>query len=129
MTCPQCDGAGEACGAPVSPVEKAICMTCNGTGEVTVAYDALIGDHENECTLDCGCVLRREYEDTSVSITFCQTHKSTFEMWGALEAIKARINGEWDHPALVAIGALHTNPETDCLRIAEAAIAKAKGEQ
>ena len=45
----------------------------------------------------------------------------------ALEAVRARINGEWDHPALVAFGALG-NCEADLLAIIAPAIAEAKGE-
>jgi hypothetical protein len=41
----------------------------------------------------------------------------------ALEAIKARIDGEYDHPALVAFGALRVNTEEDILEIATQAIA------
>jgi len=40
----------------------------------------------------------------------------------ALEAIRARISGEWDHPALVAIGALETDQGTDVMRIVRAAL-------
>ena len=43
----------------------------------------------------------------------------------ALTAIKARIDGEWDNPALMAIGPLDTNIDNDVLRIAEAALSKA----
>jgi len=50
------------------------------------------------------------------------------ELMSALEAIKARINGVYDCPALVAFGPLHHDTQWDCLRIAEEAIAKAKGE-
>lgn len=44
----------------------------------------------------------------------------------ALEAIEARISGEWDNPALVSFGELSTNTDDDVLRIARAAIAAAK---
>jgi hypothetical protein len=50
------------------------------------------------------------------------------KLLSALEAIEARINGVYDCPALVAIGPLHHDTQWDCLRIAEEAIAKAKGE-
>lgn len=50
------------------------------------------------------------------------------ELLSALEAINARINGVYDCPALVAFGPLHHDTQWDCLRIAEEAIAKAKGE-
>lgn len=39
----------------------------------------------------------------------------------ALEAIRARLNGEFDHPALVAYGALQ-DTHTDCFRIIESAL-------
>lgn len=51
------------------------------------------------------------------------------ELLSALEAIEARINGVYDCPALVAFGPLHHDTQWDCLRIAEEAIAKAKGER
>lgn len=35
----------------------------------------------------------------------------------ALEAIRARIRGEWDNPALVEFGPLKTNPNADILDI------------
>ena len=50
------------------------------------------------------------------------------DMLAALEAIEARISGIWDNPALVAFGPLSTNTDADCLAIARAAIAKAKGD-
>ena len=50
------------------------------------------------------------------------------ELLTALEAIRARINGVFDHPALVAFGPLDTC-EGDCAEIARAAIAKATGEK
>ena len=53
---------------------------------------------------------------------------ATPDLLAALEAIKARINGVYDCPALVAFGPLHHDTQWDCLRIAEEAIAKAKGE-
>lgn len=40
----------------------------------------------------------------------------------ALQAIRARINGEFDHPALVAIGPLHPSTNTDVLRIIDQAL-------
>lgn len=46
----------------------------------------------------------------------------------ALGAIAARINGEWDDPALVAFGPLSIDAQSDCLRIARAAIDRALGE-
>jgi hypothetical protein len=44
------------------------------------------------------------------------------ELVGALKAIIARINGEWDNPELMIFGALHVDTEVDILRIAESAI-------
>ena len=44
------------------------------------------------------------------------------QMLAALEAIRARINGVWDHQSLVAYGPLSTETR-DILRIADAAIA------
>jgi hypothetical protein len=46
------------------------------------------------------------------------------DMLDALQAITARIQGEWDHPALLAYGALGIINE-DVLAIAGTAIAKA----
>ena len=45
----------------------------------------------------------------------------------ALNAIFARINGEWDNPALVSFGELSINSDFDILRIANHAIRKAEG--
>ena len=47
----------------------------------------------------------------------------------ALEAIEARIEGVFDHPALMAVGALSPDSDIDVLRIARAAIAKAKEDE
>lgn len=44
----------------------------------------------------------------------------------ALEAVEARVNGEWDHPALVAHGQLQTDGAIDCLAIARAVLAASK---
>lgn len=49
------------------------------------------------------------------------------ELLDALKAILARLNGEWDNPALTKIGPLSTEG-ADIEFIARAAIVKAKGE-
>lgn len=41
------------------------------------------------------------------------------ELLNALNAIQARIEGVWDHPALIEYGELHTDPTQDILRIVE----------
>lgn len=43
----------------------------------------------------------------------------------ALIAIRARIQGEWDNPHLVAFGPLSADVRTDCNEIAARAIAQA----
>lgn len=48
-------------------------------------------------------------------------------MYDKLEAIRARIQGEFDHPALMELGPLGDLSE-DILLLAESAIARAKGE-
>ena len=50
------------------------------------------------------------------------------DLLAALEATQARINGEWDSPALVAYGPLGSDAERDILCMIGPAIAKAKGE-
>ena len=47
------------------------------------------------------------------------------DLIAALQAIQARIKGEWDNPALVAFGELSTYTDHDVLRIAGEALAKA----
>jgi len=47
------------------------------------------------------------------------------DLLDALEAIQARINGEFDHPALVAYGPLHETQ--DIIRICAKVLAKVKG--
>ena len=49
------------------------------------------------------------------------------ELLSALQAIKARLCGAWDHPVLLARGELSTATEADVLGYANAAIAKATG--
>ena len=43
----------------------------------------------------------------------------------ALEAIVARLNGDWDHPSLMKQGALGVSDYADCIAIAERALARA----
>ncbi len=50
------------------------------------------------------------------------------DLLAALEAIAARVDGVFDDPALMAFGPLSIDTEADCLAIARAAIAKARGE-
>ena len=38
-------------------------------------YDALLQPDEDAAVLDCGCQLKREFGDGSVSITFCDGHQ------------------------------------------------------
>lgn len=47
------------------------------------------------------------------------------ELLSALKAIKARINGVWDDPDLMAFGPLSANGDDDILELTTAAIAKA----
>ena len=49
------------------------------------------------------------------------------DLVAALEAVEARINGVFDHPALLEYGPL-SNCNNDCRNIARAALAKAKGD-
>lgn len=49
------------------------------------------------------------------------------ELLETLKAIKARIDGEWDNPALMRFGPLNTNSDTDILAMVEEAIAKVEG--
>ncbi len=41
-----------------------------------------------------------------------------------IQAIKARINGEWDNPALVKMGPLMSDAKEDIMRFVEAALAR-----
>jgi hypothetical protein len=45
----------------------------------------------------------------------------------ALRAIRARINGEWDDPALMKFGPLNTDRISDILTIVADSLAKAEG--
>lgn len=47
----------------------------------------------------------------------------------ALEAIQARLVGEWDHPALVAYGPCREVAEIDTLEITRAALALVRGSE
>lgn len=47
------------------------------------------------------------------------------ELVEALEAIKARVNGEWDTPALMAFGPL-SDTAADCAEIARQALSRAQ---
>jgi hypothetical protein len=49
----------------------------------------------------------------------CNSHAS---LVAALEAIQARVNGEFDHPALVPFGPLQADASSDCYAIAQAAL-------
>lgn len=53
-------------------------------------------------------------------------YRSSIDLINALDAIRARLKGEFDNPNLLAFGPLLTT-EVDCLDIAERAITKAKG--
>lgn len=47
-------------------------------------------------------------------------------MYSVLRAIKARIQGEWDNPHLMALGPLMANTNDDILRFVEQAIKEVK---
>lgn len=49
-------------------------------------------------------------------------HTDIHDFNTALLAIKARINGDFDHPALTAYGPLHVDRMADVLYIAETAL-------
>ena len=46
------------------------------------AYHALLDVHEEECTWNCGCAMRRE-DGRAVSVTLCAMHLSADEMLAA----------------------------------------------
>lgn len=53
-------------------------------------YDALLQDDEGECTLDCGCRIRRMgdvYGDHSVALYRCAMHAAAPELLEALKGI------------------------------------------
>ena len=52
---------------------------------------------------------------------------ATPAMYKALQAIEARLQGNFDHPALIMHGMLTHDRAADVLRFARAAIAQAKG--
>ncbi len=78
--------------------------------DIPAAMVDVVGDDEHLMTR-----FVRDYADRSDAV----------ELLGALKAIKARLNGEWDAPALTAIGPLHTDESLDILGIVENAIAEA----
>jgi len=80
-------------------------------------------EHEQSGQADCGCKLK--VGTTGAALWFCSIHETAPELLEALRAIKARINGEWDHPALTKQGPLNSITPQDILEIAEKAIAKA----
>jgi hypothetical protein len=49
---------------------------------------------------------------------------ASWDMRQSLLAIRARIKGEFDHPALVAHGGLHTDKVVDILDIVESVLEK-----
>jgi len=51
------------------------------------------------------------------------------DMLAALEAIDARISGDWSNEALIGFGPCSTNQQLDIQDIARTAIIKAKGQQ
>jgi hypothetical protein len=53
----------------------------------------------------------------------CNSHAI---LMAALEAIVARIDGDWDKPELMAVGALSIDTEADCSLIARRALFQAK---
>lgn len=53
--------------------------------------------------------------------------ETELDLLGALIAIRARIQGEWDNPYLMAFGPLSADVRTDCNEIATKAIAQAAG--
>lgn len=55
----------------------------------------------------------------------CILHNAAPRLISALEAIRARIAGEYDHPALQPFGPLET-VEGDCAEIARVALARAR---
>lgn len=59
------------------------------------------------------------------SMKAARTATAAPELLEALEAILARLNGEYDHPSLVKFGPLDINGDADVTALAEAAIAKA----
>lgn len=48
------------------------------------------------------------------------------QMYSTLRAIKARIQGEWDNPHLMAMGELMTDPNADILRFVQDALDEVK---
>jgi len=55
----------------------------------------------------------------TIQKTLVAIKKNYGQMEVAIEAIEARIKGEWNNPALMSFGELSTNTEEDILRIIE----------
>ena len=53
----------------------------------------------------------------TIQKTLVAIKKNYGQMEVAIEAIEARIKGEWDNPSLMSFGELSTNTEEDILRI------------
>lgn len=75
---------------------------------------------------DCGCRVELLDAGRDVVIHFCPLHKATGDLAAALRAVKARVNGVWDDPDLMAFGPLGMLGE-DVTAIVNVAIEKTKG--
>jgi hypothetical protein len=58
-------------------------------------------------------------EHAAFIVRACNAHEA---LVAGLTAIRARINGEWDNPALEAFGELYVDSDIDILRIADEAL-------
>lgn len=79
-----------------------------------IYVNSVEGEDEAEIGLEEDWPTKEEREET-------QRHEAAL---AALRAIRARVDGVWDHPDLKAFGPLHSDPMKDIMAIAHTALCK-----
>lgn len=102
------------------------CDNCGWTGSFDDVNDILDFEERMSCPEggiaimpagecpECGCLAYYDQDSRDWPV-----HLKALDLLKALQAVLARINGEWDHPALVAFGPLRTDPMEDIRYIVE----------
>lgn len=87
---------------------------------------AVIAVEENVSSIDTELVAVIHSEDPEEAKKRAALCAGSKQMYSTLRAIKARIQGEWDNPHLVAMGELMTDPNADILRFVQDALDEVK---
>jgi hypothetical protein len=82
-------------------------------------YAALVDDNDKEAVR---VIYRKNWNCVELAEEISKRYNNYSQLEQTLQAIRARMQGEFDHPALEKFGALNTDPQIDILSMVNSAL-------